>query len=248
MKYFVLESGSKGNCTVVKGKQATIVIDCGGTKKHLKDKFKEIDTDYQSVDALLITHEHSDHIKQVKMFSDVDIFSPCRLQDVEHSLIRPYEEFEIKGLKIMPIALSHDVAEVVGYIISEDGETLVSVTDTGYISHANERYIQNADYYIFESNYDSNMLMTSNRPVYLKVRIISDNGHMGNEDSARVLSKVIGDKTKEITLAHLSQECNTEEIALKTLYRVFRENNIDCDRLRISAARQTGIFEGGSND
>ena len=104
MKYFVLESGSKGNCTVVKGKQATIVIDCGGTKRYLKDKFKEIDTDYQSVDALLITHEHSDHIKQVKMFSDVDIFSPCSLQDVEYSLIRPYEEFEIKGLKIMPIA------------------------------------------------------------------------------------------------------------------------------------------------
>ena len=248
MKYYVLESGSKGNCTVIKGCRTTIVIDCGGTKRYLQKKLNETETDLSSVDALLITHEHSDHIKQLKMFSNVDIFSPCKLEDVEYSKVVPYQSFTVGEFDITPIALSHDVRDVVGYVITDGKETLVSVTDTGYVSHVSENYIKNADYYIFESNYDPGMLMSSDRPTYLKVRIVSDCVHMGNEDTARVLTRVIGEKTREIVLAHLSEECNTEEIALNTLKRVFAEHEIDCCRYRITAARQYEMCEGGFND
>ncbi len=248
MKYYVLESGSKGNCTVIKGTNTVLVIDCGGTKRYLQKRLNETDTELGSVNALLITHEHSDHIKQLKMFSDVDIFSPCKVPDVEYNRITPYQSFTVGEFTIMPIALSHDVRDVVGYVINDGRETLVSVTDTGYVSHANEEYIKNADYYIFESNYDPQMLMSSDRPTYLKVRIISDSGHLGNEDSARVLARVIGERTREIVLAHLSEECNTEEKALSTLKRVFAEHEIDCSRYRITAARQREMCEGGFND
>ncbi len=248
MKFYVLESGSKGNCTVVKGKSTVLVIDCGGTKKYIKEKFSRIGLDYQKADALLITHEHTDHIKQLKMFSEVDIFSPCKLGEYDVNIVTPYQQFEVGEFCITPLALSHDVAHVVGYIITDGQETLVSVTDTGYVSHLNEQHIANADYYIFESNYDTGMLMSSDRPVQLKVRIISDSGHLGNEDSARVLSKVTGDRTREIVLAHLSQECNREEIALATLKRVFEENRKDYSGYKIAAARQFEMYEGGHND
>ena len=248
MKYYVLESGSKGNCTVIKGRETLLVIDCGGTKKYIKDRFRELGLDYSKADALLITHEHSDHIKQLKMFSGVDIFSPCELYDCEIHKVTPYQEFMVGEFRILPVALSHDVKNVVGYIIDDGYEKLVSVTDTGYVSHLNEDRIRNADYYIFESNYDTGMLMSSDRPVQLKVRIVSDCGHMGNEDSARVLSRVIGERTREITLAHLSQECNKEEIALSVLKRTLEENGIDLNRFRITAARQFEMTEGGHND
>ena len=248
MKFYILESGSKGNCTVVRGKSTMLVIDCGGTRKYIREKFGLIGLDYRKADALLITHEHTDHIQQLKMFSEVDIFSPCKLGDYDVNIIQPYQQFQIGEFSILPLALSHDVAHVVGYIITDGEETLVSVTDTGYISHLNEQHIANADYYIFESNYDTGMLMSSDRPVHLKVRIISDSGHLGNEDSARVLSRVTGERTREIVLAHLSQECNTEEIALATLKRVFNENGRDCGGYKIAAARQYEIYEGGHND
>ncbi len=248
MKYYVLESGSKGNCTVIKGAETVLVIDCGGTKRYLQKKLNETDTELDSVDALLITHEHSDHIRQIKMFSNVDIFSPCKLPDLEYTKVVPYQSFTVGEFSIMPIALSHDVRDVVGYVISDGRETLVSVTDTGYVSHVNEDYIKNAEYYIFESNYDPGMLMGSDRPTYLKVRIISDSGHMGNEDSARVLARVIGERTREIVLAHISEECNTEEMALNTLKKVFAEHEIDSSRYRITAARQREMCKGGFND
>lgn len=248
MKYYVLESGSKGNCTVIKGKETLLVIDCGGTKRYLKDRFSELGLDYSKIDALLITHEHSDHIKQLKMFSGVDIFSPCELQDYAIHKVVPYQQFQIGEFRILPLALSHDVRDVVGYVIDNGYEKLVSVTDTGYVSHLNENHIRNAEYYIFESNYDTGMLMSSDRPVQLKVRIVSDCGHMGNEDSARVLSRVIGERTREITLAHLSQECNREEIALSVLKKTFEENGIDLNRYRIAAARQFEMLEGGHDD
>ena len=248
MKYYILESGSKGNCTVIKGTDTVLVIDCGGTKRYLQKKLNETDTELESVDALLITHEHSDHIKQLKMFSDVDIFSPCKLPDQKYTKVVPYQCFTVGEFSIMPIALSHDVRDVVGYVINDGRETLVSVTDTGYVSHVNEDYIRNAEYYIFESNYDPGMLMSSDRPTYLKVRIISDSGHMGNEDSARVLARVIGERTREIVLAHISEECNTEEMALNTLKRVFAEHEIDSSRYRITAAKQHEMCKGGFND
>ena len=249
MQFFVLESGSKGNCSVIKSGGSFLIIDCGGTMKYLKNCFAEIGLDYREACGLLITHEHDDHIKQLKMFAALDIYAPCRLKGVElKEEVKPLKPFSAGPFRIMPLPLSHDCERTVGYIIFDGQETLVTVTDTGYLSEQNEKLIRNAHYYLFESNYDTGMLMASNRPSYLKARINSDWGHMENRAAARALSRVIGNRTREIVLAHLSQECNEEQLALKTLLETFRENGLNPEAYRIRAARQFEICQGGKTD
>ncbi len=142
--------------------------------------------------------------------------------------------------------LSHVTEVCLGYVVSVGQETLVSITDTGYIPHNIESYLVNADYYLFESNHDTEMLMNSIRPQYLKYRIVSDNGHMNNEYASKRLVKYIGDKTKEIVLAHISQECNTREKALSVLKETMEENGLEPSDYKLFAAKQNEIYYGGN--
>ncbi len=190
------------------------MLDCGLTKKYLLEKMKEVGVDPNRLDALLITHTHSDHIKQLKAFSHLPIYSVCPLETGVR--LTPYESFEINDLKITPIAASHDAEGCSGYLFEQDETSLIYLTDTGYVSKTNMELMKNLDYYILESNHDVEMLMNTQRPFSLKSRIYSDHGHLCNEDCAYVLSQVIGKKTKEITLAHLSEEANTPTKALDT--------------------------------
>ena len=122
------------------------------------------------------------------------------------------------------------------------------MTDTGYVSQKNRSYIHNLDYYIIESNHDIEMLMKTKRPMFLKNRILNDKGHLNNEYSARLMCEVIGEKTKEIVLAHLSQEANTKEKALETYYEVFDEQDVHFDKKNIKVASQVNIVSGGLSD
>ena len=247
MEFYLIASGSKGNCTVIKSGNEFLIIDCGTTKRYLKNSFEKLGLDYLKAAALLITHEHSDHIKQVDMFKTIPVYAPCEIMSVpdEHH-VEPLEDFEIGTFKITPIPLSHDTRDTVGYIITDGEETIVSVTDTGYLSHNNKELIKNADYYILESNYDTVMLMSSDRPQYLKSRIVSDYGHLSNEQSAEIVADVIGPKTREIILAHISQECNTRDIAYQNLIDTLESYNIEPRRYKIYAAGQYEIYKGGN--
>ena len=249
MEFHVLASGSKGNCTVVCSHGHFLIVDCGTTKKYLSDCFSQLHLDYLQADGVLITHDHSDHIKQVEMFKDVAIYSPCEIRSIrnEHH-VEPYVQFNVGVFNVYPLALSHDSGDTVGYLINDGQQSLAIVTDTGYMTTMNMQIIRDADYYIFESNHDVSMLMHSSRPEYLKYRILSDTGHMDNEYSANVLSKVVGPKTREIILAHLSQECNKPQIALETLRETFENYNIDVSRYKVYAAQQYGMYNGGSEE
>ena len=217
MKVDLLCSGSKGNCCLIRNGDTQIVIDCGSTKKYLMEKFNLSNAKISNSDALLVTHGHSDHISQLKLFKDIPTYSYCSLEDVNtHYIVKPYDEFDIGSFHIQVVGLSHDSPNTVGYIISCEGEKLVYITDTGYISNQVRPFIENATYYIFESNHDMKRLMASRRPMFLKQRILGDNGHMNNEDASNWLSSVVGPCTKEVGLAHISDECNTPELALET--------------------------------
>lgn len=244
MKYYVLASGSKGNCTVITDKDGIIVIDAGTTDRHLKACFEEIELDYKTVDALLITHTHKDHIGRINLFKDIPMYTPEFLGD-KYKQIKVYGEdsFIIKGFNVRAITLSHDRELTVGYIIENSRKKLVYVTDTGYFKDKHLELIFNADYYIFESNHDPVMLMETNRPFYLKQRILAMDGHMSNEDAALVLSKSIGEKTKDIVLAHISEEANDPKIAYKTM-----KERIDHTDIDVKVAKQFEITKGGSYD
>ncbi|HAM63466.1 MAG: hypothetical protein A2Y20_00910 [Firmicutes bacterium GWF2_51_9] len=247
MKYHLLASGSRGNCCIIQAGDTRLVIDCGTTQKHLTHSFHNLGIDYNKVDAVLITHSHSDHVSALKMFSKHPVYTPFVI-DARPDAIRitPYEPFIVGEVSILPVPLSHDSGLTLGYVLRHDGETLVYVTDTGYVREHDFTHFENADYYIFESNHDPEMLMKTSRPIFTKKRILSDNGHLCNEDSAIVLSKLIGPSTTEIVLAHLSQEANDEFLAYSTHARILAEYHPSrIQTLTLRCARQYETLSGG---
>ena len=245
MKIYALASGSKGNCFIICCKDTNIMIDCGTTKKYLVDSFSRINMNIKDIDALLITHDHSDHISQIKMFKDLNIYSTVSILKIKTYYIKAFQSFDINNVNIMPIMLSHDAKNTVGYIIDDHEEKCLYMTDTGYV---NDRYLSlftDLDHIIIESNHDVEMLMNSHRPLYVKRRIFSDNGHLCNEDCANVLSKIICDNTKDVMLAHVSMEANTYDKALAVNLAYLNDHNIDISHIDFKVCRQFEIVIGG---
>ena len=225
-----------------------LIIDCGTTKRYLNHCFERLSYQYQNADALLVTHTHKDHVSQLKMFDEIPAFSCAKLERNEVNYVNAYERIRIKDFDITILPMSHDCEGTIGFVIEGAFGKMVYVTDTGYIRKDVMPYIMNADYYVFESNPNIEMLMQTSRPVFVKQRIINDMGHLCNEDSAYILSQVIGDKTKEIVLAHISQEGNHRQLASDTLIAQLKRKDLPCEKLRIYAAEQFGIYIGGDKN
>ena len=240
MKYALLASGSKGNAFYLESKGIKILIDCGTTQKYLRENLNTLEVNLEELDALLITHDHSDHTKQIKMFDRHKVYSPSPLS-VKYKKVLPYEVFNIAHLTIFPIKTSHDAEETVGYVIDDNEYRLVYITDTGYIREKDFKHIKNADYYILESNHDPALLMKTSRPYAIKRRILSESGHLSNDQAADILEKVAGERTKEITLAHLSLEANTEALAYQTT-----RDKIPNEDIKINVGRQFEMTFGGN--
>lgn len=248
MRIDLLCSGSKGNSCVIREDDCQLLIDCGSTKKYLTQALNQVHADVNDSDAVLITHTHSDHIKQLKMVKHLPIYSYCDLEDVDHhTIVTPLSTFDIKRFHITVIGLSHDAPKTVGYVIETEKEKLVYITDTGYIPNDEKQYLMNADYYIFESNHDVAQLMKTNRPMFLKQRILGDNGHLNNEDSSLNLTQLINTHTKNIVLAHLSQEANHPELAMDTLINQFHKKDLPSSKIQMEAADQFEIETFGTS-
>lgn len=246
MKICVLSSGSKGNCTYVETMHHKILIDIGTSSLYVEKSLREIGVNPSDIDIILITHAHIDHVGGLKVFTKK--YNPLvyisdkilKESNLKIENVSSEEEINInEDIIIKSIPLSHDVTDIKGYIIEEENSSFVYITDTGYISEKNFRYIQNKNIYVFESNHDIKMLMNNPRyPHHTKIRILSDKGHLSNKDSAYYLSHLIGDKTKQIILAHLSEQNNTEEIALNTLKETLKRRNIDFKQIDIARQNQ----------
>lgn len=247
MKAAIIASGSKGNCCLVRHRDTTLVIDCGGTKRYLSECFQALRFDVERADALLVTHTHKDHVAQINSFRHLPAYAWAKL-DRRQQCVEPFETFWIKDIRVQVLPLSHDADHTVGFVLEGDGEKLVYVTDTGYVRNDVKERICNADYYVFESNHDVEMLMQTNRPIYIKQRIINDYGHLNNEDSAQILSEVIGDHTKEIVLAHISQEGNTRAQAAGVLEQTLGRRGFLHEGLRLYPAQQFGIHCFGNKE
>lgn len=234
MKVCVLSSGSKGNTTFIETSKTKILIDCGNSCKYILTKLAEIDVYPSDIDAILITHVHADHIKGLQVLSKqigamvymTEKMYPY-LDYVKNYTFIEDNHFKIKDMEIEVIKTSHDAEDSVGYIISKGNKSVVYVTDTGYINKKYFDTLSNRNIYIFESNHDIEMLSNGRYPFELRQRILSDKGHLSNYDSAKYLAKFIGDNTKKIILAHLSEENNTPELALDSLNERLKKEKID---------------------
>ncbi len=222
MKIITLASGSKGNTSYIEVGNTRFLIDIGITYRHLLERLEEIGKSIDDIDALLITHTHSDHIKGLKVFvkhNNVPVYIREEMYK-ELKEILPKEKVELysdkihlKNVTIDLVHTSHDAPGSVGFLINN---SLVYITDTGYINEKYYDLLSNREIYYIESNHDEQMLLTGPYPHYLKQRILSDKGHLSNGATASYLEKFIGSNTKYIILAHISETNNTKELALET--------------------------------
>ena len=246
MFFDIINSGSKGNATLVFTKEATILIDMGIPVKVIEDELAKFNKNIKDIDIVLITHNHADHYRSIKTFSPKKMYAlektiPGSLSNV----IELYKPFKILDVEIMAIATSHDATNPCGFLIKSDGESLVYMTDTGTYLSSNTPYIKDPTYLIIESNHDIQKLLHTNRPMELIQRIMSDYGHLCNEDSAFATLEIIGEHTKEIVLAHLSEEANTPELALTAYKKVFEYARVDINGYKVRCANQHIPLIGG---
>lgn len=243
MRFTVLASGSSGNATLIESKETKVLIDCGTTKRYLSSTFDELNLLRSELTGLVLTHSHGDHIQQIKHFSEVPTYSPFELDYERKHEVIPYQEFSVGDLTFTPIELSHDTDITVGYVIDDGDYKLVYITDTGYVKVNDYELLRDADYYIVESNFDSELLMRSNRPYLTKQRILSDRGHLSNDAASELLAEIVSKRTKHIVLAHISQEANEPELAIKTVKR-----GLNGYRGLLEAAPPFGLVKGGYRD
>ena len=252
MKISVLSSGSKGNCTYVETSNHRILIDIGTSALYVEKSLKSIGVDPSEIDIILVTHAHIDHVGGLRVFTKkyhpLVYISDKILKEANLSIenVSNEECIDINSdIKIKSIRLSHDVTDIKGYIIEEDNSSMVYITDTGYINEKNFNDIVNKNLYVFESNHDVEKLMNNPRyPHHTKIRILSDKGHLSNKDSAYYLSRLIGSNTKYIVLAHLSEQNNTEELALTTLNETLKRRNITFNNITVARQNEmTGLFK-----
>ncbi|MCR5372881.1 MAG: MBL fold metallo-hydrolase [Solobacterium sp.] len=248
MIFDLLASGSRGNAFLLRDEAMCVLIDCGGTRRWLLQCLKEKGVSLKEIDALLVTHDHTDHVSQISLFKDIPVWSPVDLS-VPTVPVRADHPFLLGHLSVYPLALSHDAEATVGYIIENGTEKLVYVTDTGYVKDGYLSLMRGADYIVLESNHDPDLLMHTGRPYYVKRRILSDAGHLCNEDACEVLDAVVTPRTRMIILAHISQEANTREAALKAAAGHLLKYHRDLNRsLIISAAGQFEPIHGGNDE
>lgn len=261
MKTIVLASGSGGNVTYLEHQGTKILIDCGISYRQIGARLAQQELNLDNLSAVLITHEHSDHIKGLDTLLKRHDVTVHLTADTYHGLneglrntlpvtrtrfVTSYDTFLHGTLRITPLSVSHDASDAVGYVIEDGTSKLVYVTDIGYLPRRDHDLLRGADMYIFESNYDVTMLFTSSRPFYLKQRIDSVKGHMSNTDSAYHLAQLVGPNTKRIVLAHRSRECNTDDLVLSTYRDVFAEYGLrlaDYDVMVASQDGPTPLFE-----
>jgi len=240
LRFTVLASGSTGNATIIQGNDQTIMIDAGLSAKKLDELMKQQGISGHDLDALLVTHEHSDHIKGLGAFArkyDLPIYANEPTWDAlerhvgtisqeKRMIFQSGEELSFGTMRVETFHISHDAAEPVGYTFEQDGRKLGVATDLGYVSEKVKSHIIDCDVLVLESNHDTEMLRIGRYPWNIKRRILSDIGHLSNVAAGEALIELMTDRTKRIYLAHLSQDHNQMDLAMLTVNSIFENNGI----------------------
>ena len=234
----ILASGSTGNATLLETERTTLLVDAGLGRKEILRRFEALGRQQpERVDAILITHEHSDHSAAaarlarlwncpayltepthreiVKMYAD-DPERPGKKATIDRvEYIRPGERFEIGDIEINPFAIPHDAADPVGFAFRSNGTKVALTTDLGYMPELVKHHLREADFLILESNHDLEMLKVGPYPWYIKQRVMSRTGHLSNSIVSEFLadSEVFDGRARHLVLAHVSEQNNTPDLA-----------------------------------
>lgn len=255
MQITLLGSGSKGNCAVLTYQQQNLLIDAGFSGAETARRLQAIGLTPADISGLLITHEHSDHIKGARVIGNnwqIPVYTNTATAEVLKAKEQAPDRFVkfmtgqpflLGGLKITPFPLPHDAADPVGYAFEADGKKIVIATDLGTPNAVVNHHLKNAQVMIVESNYHLPALQEANRPWRLKQRIMSRIGHLSNDDASIVLESTVGPNTHTVIMGHISGDCNSHDWvlnqALSTLQKMHRT---DINLLTASQDQPTGPF------
>lgn len=244
MRFSVIASGSTGNCLYVETDETRLLIDAGLSGKQIEAGLKEIGTAPSSIDALLVTHEHSDHIKGLGVLArryDLPIYTNSstwaaldgqigKITEQQRCILERDDAVDFGDLKVESFGISHDAAEPMGFCIYHRDKKLSLVTDLGYVSQRIKEKIREADAYIFESNHDVEMLRMGSYPWNVKRRILSDVGHLSNETAGETLSEILAGQGEKVYLAHLSLDNNMTDLARLTVQNILQDAGFSLDK------------------
>lgn len=233
MRLCSIASGSSGNCIYVGSEATHLLVDVGISGKRTEAGLKELEVSPKDLDGILVTHEHADHIAGIGVLArryEVPIYATSgtikAIQEcssvgkIDEGLfveVQADKKLTIKDIVVNPMRISHDAAEPVAYRFSYGSKRVAICTDLGVYNDYTVECLRGMDALLLEANHDVNMLQVGPYPYYLKQRILGDRGHLSNENSGRLLSKILHDKLSTIILGHLSLENNLPELAYEAV-------------------------------
>lgn len=244
MKFSILASGSSGNSLFIETDQQRILVDVGLSGKQLEQRLRQIHVEPSTISAILISHEHIDHVKglgvfcrryQIPVYLNLPTFQalPKNVGEIPTQLIQLVEtgsSFELADLYIDSFPISHDAAEPMAFAFTHQHEKLAIVTDLGYVNQKIIDRVVDADTLIWESNHDVEMLRMGTYPWNIKRRILSDVGHLSNQAAGEALAQFLRGDGQQIFLAHLSKDNNLSELAHLTVKNILEEAGFSVGR------------------
>lgn len=259
MRFSVLASGSSGNAFYIETDETRLLIDAGLSGKQLDKLFEEVDVDPRKLDGILVTHEHTDHVKGLGIMArkyDLPIYANEKTwHAMEKGLgkLTTEQKFHFESntvktfgdLDIESFTVSHDAVDPMFFTFHHNNKKVALVTDLGYVSDKIKKTIEGANAYIFEANHDVSMLQMGHYPWSVKRRILGDSGHVSNEDCGLALSEIITNNTERIYLAHLSKDNNMKELARMSVDQVLQERGIKANLFDTDPFTATELFEVG---
>lgn len=251
LQFCSLYSGSSGNCSLVKTDTTNILIDAGESTKKIVENLEFIKIDPSSIDSILVTHEHSDHIKGLGTFSkkfNIPVYAnketwnamQKQREKIAESNIKIFDfnKFSIGDIEIVPFSIPHDAANPCGFNLYHKNKKMSIATDIG---HMNDKIINNlmdSSFLLLEANYQPEVLKCSSYPYLLKQRISGPNGHLSNIDAGKTISFLVKHGLRNVMLGHLSEENNFPELAYKTVLEELIDNNCSEDCLNLGVANR----------
>lgn len=239
-KFCNLCSGSSGNCSLVCTNNVNILIDCGTTQKKILNSLEELGKNIQQIDGIIVTHEHTDHIKSLGSLSkkyNIPIYANKKtfdnmteqtnlISETNKKIFNTNDYFEIGDLKIHPFLIPHDAAEPCGFNIFNTNKKISIATDIGHMTNEILHKLEGSAFLLLESNYEPEILKYAKYPYYLKRRIAGPNGHLSNQEAGSTIIKLISSGVNNFLLGHLSQQTNFPELAYKTVMDEIIENKV----------------------
>ncbi len=259
MRLCSIASGSSGNCIYVGSEAAHLLVDAGISGKKTECGLNELGLSGRDLDGILITHEHADHISglgvlvrklEVPVYATAGTLRALRgagvLGSVDPGLLREVradQKFVIKDLTVNPMTISHDAAEPVAYRISYGNKRVAICTDLGVYNDYTVECLKGMDALLMEANHDVHMLEVGPYPYPLKRRILGPKGHLSNENSGKLLSRIVHDGLQTILLGHLSKENNLPELAYEAVRMeiTMGDNPYNANDFRLMVAKRDVI-------